>query len=232
MYSPTYSELKTYLQKELDIEDETFITADELLSYFNEGVDMVEAAIHNIYEDYFLTSTTLFMVNGTQGYSLPTDIYAQKIRRILYSDGSAQRYEIKRVKRLEDLMYVESGDLYRYIIKNSSSSGLQLMIYPTPSSTNSFGTIWYIRNATKFADDDDTCDIPEFTSVIVQYVRWKCLNKEGHPDAAANGAILEQMKQEMVDTLTARIPDEDNYVQKDWSFYSDFDDWRNGGGVY
>jgi hypothetical protein len=47
VYSPTYAELKSYLQKELDLEDETFITDDEFLSYFNEAVDMVEAAIHN-----------------------------------------------------------------------------------------------------------------------------------------------------------------------------------------
>jgi hypothetical protein len=40
------------------------------------------------------------------------------------------------------------------------------------------------------------------------------------------------MKQEMVDTLTARVPDEDNFVLKDMSFYRDYDDWRFGGGQY
>ena len=59
MYSPTYADLKSYLEKELDLEDETFITADEMQSYFNEAVDMIEAAIHNIYEDYFLTNASI-----------------------------------------------------------------------------------------------------------------------------------------------------------------------------
>jgi hypothetical protein len=229
LYSPTYSELKSYLQKELDLEDETFITADEFLSYFNEAVDLVESAIHNIYEDYFLTSSTIFLVNGTQTYDLPTDIYAQKIRKILYSDGSAMKYEVKRVKKLEETLYITAPDLYRYIIKNSSSTGLKLAFYPTPSETSSNMTIWYIRNALRFVDDTDVCDIPEFTSVIVQFVRYKCLTKEGHPDAAQAAQDLERMKQEMVDTLTARVPDEDNYVLKDTEFYRDFDDWRFGG---
>lgn len=232
MYSPTYSELKTYLQKELDIEDETFITATELQSYFNEGVDMVEAAIHNIYEDYFLTSVPIFFVSGTQNYSLPSDIYAQKIRRVLYDDGGAKKYVIKQVKKLEEIMYIQTPDLYRYVLTNSGTSGIQMTVYPTPSETSSFVTMWYIRNAKRFTSDSDVCDIPEFTSVIVQYARWKCLNKEGHPDTQQAAMDLDRMKQEMVDTLTARVPDEDNYVMNDMSFYRDFDDWRYGGGIF
>lgn len=230
MYSPTYAELKANLQKELDLEDETFITADEMLNYFNEAVDLVESAIHTIYEDYFLTSSSIFLVNGTQTYDLPTDIYAQKIRKILYSDGGAMKYEIKRIKKLENTMFFQTPDLYSYVIKNSSTVGLKIAFYPTPSETSSNITMWYIRNAAKFAVDTDVCDIPEFTAVIVQYVRWKCLNKEGHPDTQQAAQDLMMMKQEMVDTLTARVPDEDNFIEQDMKFYRDFDDWRFGGG--
>lgn len=230
MYSPTYADLKLYLQKELDLEDETFITADEFQSYFNEAVDMIEAAIHNIYEDYFLTNGTLALVSSTQSYDLPADIYAQKIRKLLYSDGSSKRYEIKRVKKLEHTMFIDNSEsIYSYVLTNSSASGLKITLYPTPLETNSNVTIWYIRNAKRFTADTDVCDIPEFTNVLVQFVRWKCLSKEGHPDTTQALADLERMKMEMVDTLTARVPDEDNYVLKDLTFYEDFDDWRWGG---
>ena len=232
MYSPTYAELKSYLQKELDLEDETFITADEFLSYFNEAVDMVEASIHNIYEDYFLTSEALPIVAGTAGYALPSDVYAQKIRKILYNDNGSLKYEIRRVKRLEDTLYIEQADLYAYILLNSGSQGMKLTLFPTPQISNSAITIWYLRNAKRFTQDTDVCDIPEFTSVVVQFVRYKCLTKEGHPDAPQAAQDLERMKQEMVDTLTARVPDEDNTVLKDTTFYRDFDDWRFGGGFY
>ena len=229
MYSPTYSELKTYLEQELDLQDETFITPNEMMSYFNEAVDMIESAIHNIYEDYFLTNTPLSIANGQAAYTLPSDIYAQKIRRILYNDGGAYKYEIKRVKKLEEIMFIVAPDLYSYIITNDSTNGLRINLYPTPQADQPFATIWYIRNAKRFTQDTDVCDIPEFTNVLVQFVRWKCLNKEGHPDAQQAGSDLDRMKQEMVDTLTARIPDEDNFVLKDTSFYRDFDDWRFGG---
>ena len=204
MYSPTYGELKSYLQKELDIEDETFITADELLSYFNEGVDIPEAAIHNIYEDYFLTNTTIYLVNGTQSYALPSDIYPQKIRRILYNYNGSKKYVIKQMKKLEDQMFVDSNDYYRYIIKNSGTSGLQLCFFPTPYETSSNTTMWYIRNAKRFTADADVCDIPEFTSVIVQYARWKCLNKEGHPDTQQAAMDLDRMKQEKIGRASCR----------------------------
>ena len=232
MYSPTYAELKAYLQKELDLEDETFITADEMLSYFNEAVDMVESSIHNIYEDYFLTTAPLAITSGTAGYSLPSDVYAQKIRKVLYNDNGSLKYEIRRVKRLEDTLYIEQNDLYAYILLNSGSTGMKITLFPTPQNSNSNITVWYLRNAKRFSLDTDVCDIPEFTSVVVQFVRYKCLTKEGHPDAAQAAQDLERMKQEMVDTLTARVPDEDNTVLKDTTFYRDFDDWRFGGGFY
>lgn len=232
MYSPTYAELKAYLEKELDLEDETFITEDEMLSYFNEAVDMVEAAIHNIYEDYFLTTAPLAITSGTAAYNLPSDVYAQKIRKVLYNDNGSLKYEIRRIKRIEDTLYVESPDLYGYILLNSGSTGMKITLFPTPQDSNSNITVWYLRNAKRFTQDTDVCDIPEFTSVVVQFVRYKCLTKEGHPDAAQAAQDLERMKQEMVDTLTARVPDEDNTVLKDTTFYRDFDDWRFGGGFY
>lgn len=230
MYSPTYSELKAQLQKELDLEDQTFVTAQELLNYANEAVDMVESAIHSIYEDYFLTKTTLTLVSGQQTYSFPTDIYAQKIRNISYNDGGSQTYDIRRIKKLYDTNFILPPDLYQYLITNDSTSGLKIVFYPTPAENSSNVTIWYLRNAKRFSSDSDVCDIPEFTAVVVQYMRWKCMNKEGHPDTAMAAQDLDRMRQEMVDTLTARVPDENNYVTPDFTFYQDFDDYTYGGG--
>ena len=153
-------------------------------------------------------------------------------RDILHSGASSLKYEIRRIKRLEDTLYIEQADLYAYILMNSGSSGMKINLFPTPQDSNSNITIWYLRNAKRFTADTDVCDIPEFTSVVVQFVRYKCLTKEGHPDAGQAAQDLERMKQEMVDTLTARVPDEDNTVLKDTTFYRDFDDWRFGGGFY
>jgi hypothetical protein len=229
MYSPTYGELKSMLLKELDLEDEKFITEDELLNYFNTAIDEVESAIHTIYEDYFLHNETIGLVSGQAEYDLPEDIYAQKIRALLYNDNGTKKYFVKRVKKLEETMWVENEDYYRYLILNSPQTGIKAKLFPTPQETNNNLTIYYLRNAKRFEEDTDVCDIPEFTHVIVQYVRWKCLSKEGHPQTQVALADLDRMRQDMIETLTARVPDEDNFVMMDTSFYIDFDDWRRGG---
>lgn len=230
MYSPTYGELKSNLQKELDLEDETFVTPEELMKYANEAVEMISSSIHSIYEDYYKTEATISLVSGQALYDLPSDIYAQKIRHIHYNDNGSKNYEIKKVKQIKYLADITSEDAYQYDITNSSAAGLKIKIYPTPQESNDNVTIYYLRNAKRFTADSDVCDIPEFSSVLVQYMRWKCLSKEVHPDTDMAARDLERMRQEMVDTLTARIPDEEfNLIPMDASFYRDFDDSQ---GVY
>lgn len=226
MYSPTYGELKNNLQMELDLQNENFITDDEYLSYFNEGVDLVESTIHTIYEDYFLTSDSITLVSGTDLYNMPADIYAQKIRGLFYNDNAANIYEIKRIKQLKDTLTFDPSttgtNIYMYLTTNGSA-GIKIKFFPVPRENSTFITRWYLRNAKRFTADNDVCDIPEFSMVITQYAKWKCMMKEGHPDANAAGQILQGMKQEMVETLTAKIPDEDNKIPLDTSFYNDFD---------
>lgn len=315
MYNPTYSQLSTNLLSELDLQDETFITPNELLAYFNEGLSKVEAQIHTIYEDYFLTSAPYPIVNGVISYALPPDIYAQKIRQLWFDDLNARNYEVRKIKQLKEIpflqnqqqslflyrwMLVNNSNVYNFVSTNSAGSnatvgatytdsagnvftvqstftaqgsvgqtislisniapattsgtltlasgkgdatipysyytytgGLSVNLYPTPQETVNFITIWYIRTAQRFTGAaTDVCDIPEFTDVIVQYVRWKCLQKEVGP--ASNG-VQEAwndylaMRTEMVETLSARVPDEHNEIIQDFSFYEDFDDWQYGG---
>lgn len=230
MYNPTFSQIKTLLQQELDLQDETFIVATEIMSYLNEGMKMVEAAIHTIYEDYFLNTASLSFVNGQAQYSLPADIFAQKIRQVWYNDNSALNYEIRKVRQLKEIQYALQPDLYKYMLTNDATVGLKINIYPTPNASAPYGIIWYIRTAKQFTGDTDVCDIPEFASVVIQYARWKCMSKEGHPDTQAAESDLLAMKQAMVETLSARIPDEHNEIIQDFSFYEDFDNPFDMGG--
>jgi len=215
----------------LDLHEETFITDSELLNYFNEAMDMVEANVHSIYEDYFLTKTTLSVVSGTQAYSLPSDIYAQKIRRIIHDDGS-DKYDVRQIRNLSEIPEVVSTDPLRYVMFNDATLGMQLTFYPTPAFTSSTRvTIYYIRNARKFTGvTSETCDLPEFSNVVVQYVKWRCMEKEGHPNTAEAANALDELKGLMVETLSNRVVDEDTKLQNDLSFYRDFDSyWITGG---
>ena len=310
MYSPTYGTLSTNLLEELDMQDETFVTPNELLAYFNEGLGKVEAQIHTIYEDYFLTSVPYPIVNGIVSYSLPPDIYAQKIRQLWFDDLNARNYEVRKIKQLKEIPFLQNQQqslfLYRWMLVNNSnvynfnlsannscsvgavyedssgntftvnstvtatnavamignsapafstsgalslvsgsgdsvltvtsysySGGLAINIYPTPQETVNYITLWYIRNAQRFSGaSTDVCDIPEFTDVIVQYVKWKILQKETGPASAGTQEAWNdyvEMRTEMVQTLSARVPDEHNEIIQDFSFYEDFDDWQYGG---
>jgi hypothetical protein len=219
----TYSEMKEKVMNDLDLEDEDFITAEEFLGYFNEAIDDVEAKIHTLYEDYFLTTGYLSLVNGTADYAFPSDIYANKLRKLFYSYGGDE-YEVTKIKRLSDIPDVEAGDRYRYLPINTTASGYRIRIYPTPALTDSTAmSVWYLRNAKRLSLDADVCDIPEFANVIMQQVKVRCYEKEGHPNTLKAMQDLKEMEELMVTTLTNMVDDENDQVEMDLSFYEDFD---------
>ena len=97
----TLDELKGKIQRDLDIEGEVFIQdasdAPELLEYINEGIDKAEEIVHSLYEDYFLDKASITLVSGTHEYDLPSAIYAHKIRRIIYRNGT-RVYTVDRIR--------------------------------------------------------------------------------------------------------------------------------------
>ena len=227
----TYSQIKQKLHYDLALEQEIFVRPDELLGYVNAGIDEAEAEIHTIYEDYFLSMTEISLVAGTDLYELPSDIYANKIRGVIYKRSSTDYYPIKRIKEMHKFLNFEesqftnvTSDYYRYMILNSSAAaGPRLYLSPTPSEdlTNAI-RIWYIRNANKLAADTDVCDIPEFVDFVLQYAKVRVYEKER--DTASiqlASAVLERKRQLMKDTLTQMVPDSDNEVEQDRTFYED-----------
>lgn len=224
MRSWTYSEMKQIILDDLDLEDEDFISDTEMLAYFNAGIDFVEAIIHNLYEDYFLEPTYLALVSGTQDYDFPTTMYAHRVRKILYSDGS-NKYEIKKIKRLGIIPNIETDDDYQWLPIDTAANGKKIRIYPTPTENSATNvTIWHIRNAKVLALDADVCDIPEFADLVIQFVKARCYEKEGHPNLGTAKEDLMNMKSLMEATLTKMVDDEnDELIDEDMSFYSDFD---------
>ena len=224
----TYSEIKDKVEKDLGIEQEEFITASELMGYCNEAIDEAEAEIHSIYEDYFLTYTTINLVSGTALYSLPSDIYANKIRGIMHKDGTLM-YPVRRVKELdkfEEIMATNefnTSGRYRYILVNTSASnGIQLNLIPPARDNITAGLkLWYIRNANRITSNTDFCDIPEFVHFVIQYMKLRVYEKEGHPNVGLAARLVDQQRKQMVSTLTNMIPDADNEVEKDLTFYEE-----------
>ena len=221
----TLTQIKTKLKNDCDIFDDDFIDlTTELLGLINAAIDDAESIIHNLYEDYFLVTSTISLVNGTQTYALPSDIFANKIRNLFYDDGSNLQYVVWRIRRFEDTMFIDSGDRYRYVLTNDSTNGVRLRLYPTPTETNTNMKIWYIRNAKKLSAETDSCDIPEFINFIYAHVKWGIARKDKSQfDLATAEKELAVQRQLMVDTLTDMVPDDGNEILMDSSFYRDFD---------
>lgn len=307
----TYEEARRKVQKDLDLEEELFVTPSEMLGYFNEAIDEAEAIIMKINEDYFLTEAPILLVAGRAVYSPPDNIYAMKIRKLRYQNGSIY-YDVKRMRDhrkfgdIADFDFASSGtDDFMYYIRNDSANGFKIVLSRKPEESSgaqvsiSLGTpgtfttvaahglaigdevylwtsdelptgfvdggiytvtaiptsttfelsdtpegsslaatgtqagthkfekipfrmsLWYIRNAKRVVEDSDPIDIPEFVSFVLQHVKVRVYEKEGHPNFEQATAELERQRQLMAETLTQMVPDDNDTIPMDTSHYEE-----------
>jgi hypothetical protein len=144
--------------------DEQFVTLSMMIGFINEAIDEAEAEIMTIREDYFRTFDYLPLVEGVSEYDMPSNIYLQKLRGLVYANGTTI-YPIKRFtnsQKFISMAFAEqygTGDDYRYDIYNPSpTEGEKMVIFPPARETailppldNQFVPVkrWYIRNANR-----------------------------------------------------------------------------------
>lgn len=239
MQNVAFSVAREKVENDLDLQEEKIITPDEMIDYFNEGIKEAEADILKIHEDYFLDYENIATVLGTKDYDLPSNIYAMKIRHIMFDNGS-DKYEIKRMRNIRASICVDPAEKYCYLPVNRAGIGPQLRFYPTPRETSSTNvTAWFIRHsnriphvgdvvsgspATQAVVDATEIDIPEFIEFVYAWVKMRCLAKYNGglaPQESLNA--IDQQRVMMVTTLSNRTPDENDEIPIDTSFYSDFD---------
>lgn len=221
----TLAMIQDKIERDLDLQSEIFIDPTELNAYINEGIRECEAEVHDIYEDYFLSRTPLTLIQAQEEYALPTDIYAHKIRRIIYKNGS-KVYTVDRIKdwkkfeeyALENVN--KTSQIYSYFLVNSVPGAPAILINPPSKEDGTFITIWYLRKANRLVNSTDICDIPEFINFVLQYVKVRCYEKEqGNPNLAKAITDLEQQRAQMTSTLSSMVPDAANEIEADLSFY-------------
>lgn len=175
----TYQEMKAKVLGDLDLYDETFISPNEIAGYFNEATSEAAAEIHDLNQDYFLTRFYMPMVSGTSVYALPPNIYANKIRGIIYANGSLI-YEVKKLKRrglfenIANIQQYGAADYYKYILANHVAGQATLELYPAsrdtailPPTTGSFTPmiLWFLRNVTRVPMVAYNGDLAELTNI-------------------------------------------------------------------
>jgi hypothetical protein len=219
----TWAIIKAEIEDECDLAEETFVDAGELMNYANSALEDIEKEIHTLNDKYFAAEANLSMVSGTAAYSLPSDIYATKITGIYFDDGS-KSYEIKEIKDLSILPDIETSDDYRYRIINNAATGLQLKLYPTAQTTDSTSvTIHYRRKVNKFLTTATTIDVPEGKEFVKQFVTDKVTNKERMTPDAPESAALKRKRDQLLDSLTKQIDDNNNGLGVDMSYYAEFE---------
>lgn len=228
MILSTYSDIKTKLQNDLDVQDLDFINGEtELLGYINEAINDAESLIHTLglHAKYFLAQANLSFVSGTTDYVLPSDIFASKIVQVFYINGQI-KYEVFRVRDLRETPYFQAGDDYRYLLLTTTgtANNMRMRFYPTPAENGSYIQIFYIRNVTPMTTSTaatNVCEIPEAVNFIFAHCRYRIYEKMGNPNIVEAKEQLGAQRQLMVDTLQEQVPDENTLVEPDMSFYED-----------
>lgn len=224
MTFPTYGSLVTKLNNDYDLSDENFISAAELLGLFNEGIRDCERIIHELHHEdkYFLNTGTISLVSGTSDYSFPTDIYGNKLRHVWYQNGS-QKYEITKLRRVEQVKYSDTGNTYSFLVVNPTA-GPKIRLYPTPAETGAYVQLFYIRECRRFVasttDATNTLELPNGENLINQHARLGVARKMRRPEliAAEMQALTNQVSL-FENSLKEMIPDENNLAQMDLSAY-------------
>jgi len=233
--SVSLSDLKTRVKDLVDGDSADQVTDVELVRYINEAIREAEAQIHLLNEDYYKKDAFMTIISGTSEYDLPSDIYAQKIRRIMFdstsSSVSSKVYEITRIKE-EDIPFVQSNDNLKYRLLFNSSDEKVIKLYPTPAFTDSTVIMaTYIKDAKQLSSDSDVLDIPEFEQFVIDFARHRILQKEvGNPMIQTVKEDLERNRQLMIDTLQESIPDGNNEVDLNMDMYKDY--YENDLGDY
>lgn len=242
----TAAQIFQRVKDELDLNEETFIDDVEMVQYANAAIDRAEQAVIGIHVDYFLTSAKLTLVSGTREYELPVDIYAHKIRRILYENGS----QVYKVTRLQDWKKFErmaiedvngASTIYDYFLVNRQPGEPRINFVPTPREDGEFITVWYCRQANRFDDsytvvgdnrvlntalDDPTniLDIPEAFNYIVEFTKMKCDIKEKRLNGQVQMGDYPEVQLEMRELMGAiqeMVPDAENLIEPDYSTYEE-----------
>jgi hypothetical protein len=224
----TWTEILARIKAEMSLDDSDGLVTDaELLDYANDAIDDAESEIMGIKEDYFLTKDTMTLVVGTEEYAMPSDIYANKLRGVVYFKGT-EVYPVTRVKDWNKFLeyrysktWASSTWRYKYMLLNTTPGSPKMLLSPPAQEAGAVIERWYIRNANRLTTGADKLDIPEFIQFILSYIKNEVYAKDGHPLYAKSSEAVAMWRAKMIDTLTDMVQDGDNEIEPDFSHYEE-----------
>jgi len=200
----TLAEIKTQARERADMENSSFISDTELLSYVNLSYAELYDLLVSRFEDYYTMDTTLVVASGASSVSLPADFY--KLRGVDRSISSNDWVAIpkfnfnNRNNRNTNVSRLMSGQFnvaYRIV-------GNSLHLTPTDTAAGSY-RLWYVPTYTKLVDSTDTVDgVNGWEEYIIVDVAIKMLAKED-----SSVSHLMQQKQALIDRIESMAQNRD-----------------------
>lgn len=228
----TFGDLKIQLEKEIDTEDETFVQDTEVQGYFNSGITLIESEIIKLglREQYLSKEAFISTVQDQTDYSIPTDMVANKIRKMVYRNNSGNIVYTLKPLRTEDSfetedMYAQyvASEYYRYTIyKVGELNKLRLTPRALNSVTNAIRVI-YFGKLNRYTADTIDCDVPDICyELLLSYVRYRIYGKESHQNTNGERTDMVGWLTLMRETLQNQVADPDmDIMDGDYSHYEE-----------
>jgi len=225
-----YKEAREKLERDLDIQNEDFISSEELIALFNDAITEAEGVIHKlgVEDEYFFKIDTIPTAEGDTEITLPCDLYQNKIRGLAYRESGTRRYKIqfyRKRNKLINIMDDESvGDVGQdhkaYIQHPDADSGYILNVVPAIRITSQDAMrIAYIRQCSRVTSDSSIIDVPHMQFIYAHVAAKVKLKEKTLEDADI--LQLRNEKQNMINFLTNQIVDDEDTVEMDLSIYEE-----------
>lgn len=218
------------MEAELDTQGEEFCSASEMQMYFNSAVTMCEAEILKLglREKYLQGEAFISAVAGQTDYDLPSDIAINKIRKVVYRNGTlvytVHPLRTERAYETEDVMALyPPNEYYHYqIYKIGTVHKFRISPKAYVSVANAF-RMAYMKTLNRYTVDSVLCDLPDICyEFIMSYVRYRVYAKESHVNTPDEKQNVQICKDVMVQTLQNQVADPDmDKIDADTSHYEE-----------
>lgn len=228
----TFGDLRSQVEAEVDTEGEEFVTDPEIMRYFNSAVVICEAAIVKLglREKYLQAEAYISTIQNQTDYALPADIVANKVRKVIYRNGTII-YQMKpmfaeRGYEIEDVSTVNPPNEYYHFSMYKSGEDTIFRITPRAlqNVTNAIRLI-YMKALNRYTADSINCNVPDICyEFIMSYVRYRIYAKEsaGNANTQDEKSNMQMFNTLMQETLQNQIADPDaDLVEADQSHYWD-----------
>lgn len=217
----TLQDVRKQLNDEHDLTEETFVTPDELRSYIWEGINHAENEIITQYEDYLLTRTEWLSIPDSNQITMPTDMYAFKIRKLEVRSTADNRLQLHKNRHLED-----TDDFYNpfYQIVNKSGETPVLEFQGLDNNFQEY-RIHYTRNYVRPVNETDSIDLPEFAvEYMMAFVKYRLFQKEKEISMLNEAKLeLRDKRNQLREVLTNIVEDGTEIIKPDFELFG-FDD--------